>query len=134
MPRFERTNPSVESIVANALSYGQAAAIILTSLTPRNGSPLRSPLSSVLPCVSLSSPCSTLVLVSDSVFIFAYAFTWVPYIRNLMIHSRAASLQQDCASCGTSVDTCAKFCSECGVALTRAPRQVRVGGSSPRRS
>ena len=24
----------------------------------------------------------------DSVFIFAYAFTWIPYIRNLMIHRR----------------------------------------------
>src|ERR1044071_1450370 len=24
----------------------------------------------------------------DSVFIFAYAFTWIPYIRNLVIHYR----------------------------------------------
>ena len=24
----------------------------------------------------------------DSVFIFAYAFTWIPYIRNLIIHRR----------------------------------------------
>src|SRR5512136_1393911 len=24
----------------------------------------------------------------DSVFIFAYAFTWIPYVRNLVIHHR----------------------------------------------
>jgi len=27
----------------------------------------------------------------DSVFIFAHAFTWIPYIRNLIIHRRHAS-------------------------------------------
>src|SRR5689334_14371294 len=26
----------------------------------------------------------------DSVFIFAYAFTWIPYIRNLVIHHQHA--------------------------------------------
>ncbi|MDQ6630630.1 MAG: lipid-A-disaccharide synthase N-terminal domain-containing protein, partial [Verrucomicrobiota bacterium] len=30
----------------------------------------------------------------DSVFIFAYAFTWIPYIRNLMIHHRHAQSHQ----------------------------------------
>src|SRR5205823_4355598 len=30
----------------------------------------------------------------DSVFIFAYAFTWIPYIRNLIIHRRHAAAQR----------------------------------------
>src|SRR4051794_6658294 len=29
----------------------------------------------------------------DSVFIFAYAFTWLPYIRNLVIHKRHGEAQ-----------------------------------------
>jgi len=37
VPRFERAKPVVESIVANALCYGQTAAIIFTDFTPRNG-------------------------------------------------------------------------------------------------
>ena len=36
----------------------------------------------------------------DSVFIFAYAFTWIPYIRNLMIHSRHEEAHLDCPDCG----------------------------------
>src|SRR6266513_1449147 len=35
----------------------------------------------------------------DSVFIFAYAFTWIPYIRNLIIHRRTTLNQRRCASC-----------------------------------
>src|SRR5438034_8758544 len=38
----------------------------------------------------------------DSVFIFAYAFTWIPYIRNLVIHRRHLSARLDCPGCGTS--------------------------------
>src|SRR5438067_12425394 len=44
----------------------------------------------------------------DSVFIFAYAFTWIPYIRNLMIHSRFSSMQIRCSSCGAWVSRDAK--------------------------
>src|ERR1700733_11107129 len=36
----------------------------------------------------------------DSVFIFAYAFTWIPYIRNLMIHRKNKAAQSVCAGCG----------------------------------
>ncbi len=36
----------------------------------------------------------------DSVFIFAYAFTWLPYIRNLIIHRRHVGAHLDCAACG----------------------------------
>src|SRR5271155_2922747 len=38
----------------------------------------------------------------DSVFIFAYAFTWIPYIRNLIIHQHHANAHFDCPSCGKS--------------------------------
>src|SRR5271169_4116521 len=31
----------------------------------------------------------------DSVFIFAYVFTWIPYIRNLIIHRRHAAAHLD---------------------------------------
>ena len=39
---------------------------------------------------------------ADSVFIFAYAFTWIPYIRNLIIHHRHAAAQPICPQCGTT--------------------------------
>src|SRR5512141_1478558 len=35
----------------------------------------------------------------DSVFIFAYAFTWIPYIRNLVIHRRHREAHLTCAAC-----------------------------------
>src|SRR3954471_9635766 len=35
----------------------------------------------------------------DSVFIFAYAFTWIPYIRNLVIHRRHAEAHTNCPKC-----------------------------------
>ena len=36
----------------------------------------------------------------DSVFIFAYAFTWIPYVRNLIIHHRHERAQRPCRDCG----------------------------------
>src|SRR5215510_9498171 len=56
----------------------------------------------------------------DSVFIFAYAFTWIPYIRNLIIHHRHADAHLDCPSCGISCPPKWSFCSACGVALAPA--------------
>src|SRR5213078_477568 len=35
----------------------------------------------------------------DSVFIFAYAFTSIPYIRNLIIHHRHAAAHLACPQC-----------------------------------
>jgi lipid-A-disaccharide synthase-like uncharacterized protein len=63
----------------------------------------------------------------DSVFIFAYLFTWIPYIRNLMIGRRAARAGRPCQSCGSGCVATAKFCSECGVRLEleRAPQLNR---------
>jgi lipid-A-disaccharide synthase-like uncharacterized protein len=50
----------------------------------------------------------------DSVFIFAYAFTWIPYIRNLIIQRRHESAHLDCPQCGFSSPPSAKYCSACG--------------------
>lgn len=53
----------------------------------------------------------------DSVFIFAYAFTWIPYIRNLIIHHRAKKAQQICAMCEVVMPASALYCSGCGAKL-----------------
>jgi lipid-A-disaccharide synthase-like uncharacterized protein len=50
----------------------------------------------------------------DSVFIFAYAFTWIPYIRNLIIHQRHKQAHMDCLACGTVCPPNSKFCYACG--------------------
>jgi lipid-A-disaccharide synthase-like uncharacterized protein len=51
----------------------------------------------------------------DSVFIFAYAFTWIPYIRNLVIHRRHVGLQITCPTCAHVCQPGSSFCSLCGV-------------------
>jgi lipid-A-disaccharide synthase-like uncharacterized protein len=51
----------------------------------------------------------------DSVFIFAYAFTWIPYIRNLMIHRQNKAARIICAGCGQKNPPQANFCPHCGV-------------------
>ena len=56
----------------------------------------------------------------DSVFIFAYLFTWIPYIRNLVIHRRHVDAHVDCPGCGRSCAPDAAFCSACGGALVPA--------------
>ncbi|MBU6409393.1 MAG: lipid-A-disaccharide synthase N-terminal domain-containing protein [Verrucomicrobia bacterium] len=54
----------------------------------------------------------------DSVFIFAYAFTWLPYIRNLVIHRRNKAGQKFCGGCGMKSPPKANFCPGCGLKLT----------------
>jgi lipid-A-disaccharide synthase-like uncharacterized protein len=58
----------------------------------------------------------------DSVFIFAYAFTWIPYIRNLVIHRRHKNAHTDCPACGKSCPPQSHFCPNCGgrLAVTTA--------------
>jgi lipid-A-disaccharide synthase-like uncharacterized protein len=56
----------------------------------------------------------------DSVFIFAYLFTWIPYIRNLVIHRRHADAHLDCRGCGASCPPQSNFCAACGAALAAA--------------
>jgi lipid-A-disaccharide synthase-like uncharacterized protein len=50
----------------------------------------------------------------DSVFIFAYAFTWIPYIRNLVIHRNNKAALMVCAGCGQKNPPQANFCPNCG--------------------
>jgi lipid-A-disaccharide synthase-like uncharacterized protein len=53
----------------------------------------------------------------QSVFIFAYAFTWIPYIRNLIIHRRNEKNALTCARCGQKNSPPANFCPNCGEKL-----------------
>ena len=54
----------------------------------------------------------------DSVFIFAYAFTWIPYVRNLIISRRHAKAHRDCPGCANECPPQYKFCPACGAKLT----------------
>jgi lipid-A-disaccharide synthase-like uncharacterized protein len=56
----------------------------------------------------------------DSVFIFAYVFTWIPYIRNLIIHHRHKDAHLDCPGCGRSCPPQSNFCPNCGTRLAPA--------------
>ena len=60
----------------------------------------------------------------DSVFIFAYLFTWIPYIRNLVIHRRHADAHLDCPGCGRACPPQSNFCAACGAALAAAETPV----------
>jgi lipid-A-disaccharide synthase-like uncharacterized protein len=62
----------------------------------------------------------------DSVFIFAYAFTWIPYIRNLLIHYRHQRSQVTCPQCGCATPPRAQFCHQCGLRLASAAGTVRA--------
>jgi hypothetical protein len=53
----------------------------------------------------------------DSVFIFAYLFTWIPYIRNLVITYRVKQAQARCPSCGALSPPRANYCPTCGQKL-----------------
>src|SRR3954469_21580496 len=52
--------------------------------------------------------------VRDSVFIFSYAFTWIPYVRNLIIDHRNKARQKFCGACGVAAYRDAAFCHKCG--------------------
>jgi lipid-A-disaccharide synthase-like uncharacterized protein len=51
------------------------------------------------------------------VVIFSYAFSWIPYIRNLIIHHRHKEAHLDCPNCRKSCPPDSKFCPECGTRL-----------------
>ena len=55
----------------------------------------------------------------ESVFIFAYAFTWIPYIRNLMIHRKNKAARIVCAGCGQKNPPQANYCPHCGGKLAK---------------
>jgi lipid-A-disaccharide synthase-like uncharacterized protein len=51
------------------------------------------------------------------VFIASYAFTWIPYVRNLIIHRRHAEAHLSCADCGAVCPPNSSFCFNCGTRL-----------------
>jgi len=57
----------------------------------------------------------------DSVMIFAYAFNWIPYMRNLVLHYRHERAHRACPGCGVPSPPGANFCSRCGAKLEMAP-------------
>jgi lipid-A-disaccharide synthase-like uncharacterized protein len=63
---------------------------------------------------SVTLLCYGLFYLHDSVVIFAYAFTWIPYIRNIIIHRRHKSAQQVCVACGQKNPPQANYCPNCG--------------------
>jgi len=54
---------------------------------------------------------------TDSAFIYAYLFPWIPYTRNLIIHYRHKMAHTDCPGCGKSCPPQSNFCPNCGVKL-----------------
>ena len=69
----------------------------------------------------------SLLLLSFAVFydkhyvvIFAYAFTWIPYTRNLIIHRRYKAAHLKCPQCGNACPPQSNFCPNCGAKLQTA--------------
>jgi lipid-A-disaccharide synthase-like uncharacterized protein len=56
----------------------------------------------------------------DEVFVFAYAFTWIPYVRNLIIHRRHLESFRRCPQCAAVSPPPANFCAGCGMKLVAA--------------
>jgi len=57
----------------------------------------------------------------NSVFIFANAFNWIPYIRNLIIHHRHKKARLDCPGCAKLCPPHSNFCFSCGTRLATTP-------------
>jgi lipid-A-disaccharide synthase-like uncharacterized protein len=61
---------------------------------------------------------------ADSVFILAYLFPWIPYIRNLVIHYRHKEAHLECPGCNRSCAPGSNFCAACGTRLAVASESV----------
>jgi len=70
--------------------------------------------------------CYAAFSLRDWVIIFAYAFTWIPYIRNLVIHYRHEREHRMCAECGVLSPASANFCANCGARLTSEAVKVKA--------
>jgi lipid-A-disaccharide synthase-like uncharacterized protein len=73
---------------------------------------------------SLLLLCYALFHGKDSVFIFAYAFNWIPYIRNLIIQRRHEAAHLECPACGKLCPPQSSFCLSCGTRLVPAPEKA----------
>jgi lipid-A-disaccharide synthase-like uncharacterized protein len=58
------------------------------------------------------------------VFIASYAFNWIPYVRNLIIHQRHKAAHLDCPACGIMCPPNSNFCYACGKRLDTTPPQT----------
>lgn len=54
------------------------------------------------------------------VVVCSYAFTWIPYLRNLVIHVRHKSATLSCPACEQPSSPGANFCAHCGAPLLPA--------------
>ncbi len=61
----------------------------------------------------------------SAVFVFAYAFNWIPYIRNLVIHRRHAEAHLPCPDCAAICPPHSNFCFACGMRLPTADKPNR---------
>ncbi len=57
----------------------------------------------------------------DPVIIFGYVISWIPYVRNLVIHYRHTKAHTLCVGCETKLPPEANFCPNCGVAVEEEP-------------
>jgi len=67
----------------------------------------------------------------DSVFIFANAFSWIPYVRNLIIHRRSKKAARVCGVCEFRSPAHANYCAQCGSLLSDPHPQAGVSEGSP---
>lgn len=56
--------------------------------------------------------------VQKTIVILGFAFSWIPYVRNLIINRRHQDAHLDCTGCGTSCAPNFNFCPACGTKLT----------------
>jgi lipid-A-disaccharide synthase-like uncharacterized protein len=52
------------------------------------------------------------------VIIIMYLFSWIPYLRNLVIHYRHEKAHTGCPGCGKKVPPQSNFCPHCGAKLS----------------
>lgn len=67
---------------------------------------------------SLLLLCYAVFYNKDHIVIFAYAFTWIPYIRNLIIHQRHLDAHINCPNCENLCPPQSNFCATCGTRLS----------------
>ena len=61
--------------------------------------------------------CYAIFSAKNSVFIFANAFNWIPYIRNLIIQRRHKEAHLDCPGCAKLCPPSSNYCFACGTRL-----------------
>ena len=56
----------------------------------------------------------------DAVIVFGYIVSWIPYVRNLVIHYRHTKAHVTCVDCETLLSPNANFCPNCGAAVNKS--------------